>query len=206
MRLATYEDKRESEFLAKVFRGASGQLENTVFALISPDCKSYLTPPDRSPHGQFRDAGDLADAMNWYADYYHVKSNSQGPTSLPFVRNYRLALNMAACEGLPLLVVSNDQWGRKLQEHSSDQSLLGLAVMVKDESLGHTVIDLPDEFGLKSEKRIVLDPELDLKGLKILLRAHQTGPKDMRTHMAEGHQKGIRWETAVPVTDPQAKY
>ena len=41
-RLATYENKEEAEYLGRIFRGRSGQLENTVFCIMSPDGKDRL--------------------------------------------------------------------------------------------------------------------------------------------------------------------
>ena len=40
LRLATYENAAEVKYLEKVFRGGSGQLENTVFAMLSPSAPS----------------------------------------------------------------------------------------------------------------------------------------------------------------------
>jgi len=37
IRLATYEDSAEADYLRQVFSGRSGELDNTVFALMNPD-------------------------------------------------------------------------------------------------------------------------------------------------------------------------
>ena len=39
IRLSTYEDAEEAEFLRSIYVGRSGDLENTVFAILSPDGK-----------------------------------------------------------------------------------------------------------------------------------------------------------------------
>ena len=52
-RLATYESKEEAEYLSRIFRGRSGQLENTVFCIMSPDGKDKLVRSGRSPGWSF---------------------------------------------------------------------------------------------------------------------------------------------------------
>ena len=49
VRMATYENATEAEFLATIFRGRTGQLENTVFTILAPDGKTQLTRSGRSP-------------------------------------------------------------------------------------------------------------------------------------------------------------
>ncbi|MAJ27934.1 hypothetical protein CBD41_00845, partial [bacterium TMED181] len=48
-RLSTYEDHAEGELLKKLFRGRSGELENTVFVILAPDGKTRLSKSGRSP-------------------------------------------------------------------------------------------------------------------------------------------------------------
>lgn len=42
IRLATYESFEEAQMLRGIFLGGSGQVENTTFALLSPDGKTPL--------------------------------------------------------------------------------------------------------------------------------------------------------------------
>ena len=49
VRMATYENEAEAEFLTSVFSGRSGKLENTVFTIMAPDGETKLTRAGRSP-------------------------------------------------------------------------------------------------------------------------------------------------------------
>src|SRR4051812_46124084 len=92
IRLASYEDEGEAKFLKSVFTGKSGELENTVFALLSPDGQKKLMKASRSPRQLFQGAADMAKAMNGIAQKYTAKAG--GPPPLPLVANVRLALDV----------------------------------------------------------------------------------------------------------------
>ena len=47
VRLATYEDAVEGKLLEGIYRGRSGQLENTVFVMLAPDGKTRLSASGR---------------------------------------------------------------------------------------------------------------------------------------------------------------
>ncbi|MCP4093415.1 MAG: hypothetical protein GY747_08200 [Planctomycetes bacterium] len=49
VRLASYENEQESEYLKKLYRGRTGELNNTTFALVAPDGKTLLAPAGRGP-------------------------------------------------------------------------------------------------------------------------------------------------------------
>src|ERR1051326_844690 len=70
IRCATYEDKEEAEYLAQVFRGRMGTLENTVFAILSPDGMLYLARPGRGPNFAFANAKEMAQKMHAMAAQY----------------------------------------------------------------------------------------------------------------------------------------
>ena len=70
IRLATYEDKEEADYLVQVFRGRLGTLENTVFAILSPDGKKYLARPGRGPNFAFANSKDMAEQMRGMAAQY----------------------------------------------------------------------------------------------------------------------------------------
>src|ERR1044071_3836701 len=70
IRLATYEDKEEADYLVKVFPGRTGLLENTVFTMLSPDARRYLTRSGRSPDWAFGDATSMARQMRAFAKDY----------------------------------------------------------------------------------------------------------------------------------------
>ena len=108
-RLATYESKEEAEYLSRIFRGRSGQLENTVFCIMSPDGKDKLVRSGRSPGWSFpgeeeQAARDMEKKMDDISSRYPVKRTSKTALpALPVLPNVRLALNVAACDNLPLV-------------------------------------------------------------------------------------------------------
>ncbi len=104
-RLATYEDSAEAEYLRQVFSGRTGELDNTVFAMMNPDADEYLCKTGRSPNFAFRSPRAMADEMKLIAKKYQGKENlSLDELPVPQMKNFRLAQNVASCDGLPLIV------------------------------------------------------------------------------------------------------
>ncbi len=120
-RLSTYEDKDEAEFLATVFTGRSGQLENTVFSILAPDGETKLTRAGRSPQMALGDGrprrgrpdspgGEdvtkmVATLTDIAARYAKKQKGKTGPGTMPYVEDVRLGLNVAACDMLPTAIV-----------------------------------------------------------------------------------------------------
>src|SRR5438105_2199740 len=96
VRLATYEDKDEGEYLKAFGAGRGGELENTVFTILSPDAKRRLVRAGRTARQVFADAGEMAEAMGRIAGRFEP-TPADGPPALPKVANVRLALDVAAC-------------------------------------------------------------------------------------------------------------
>ena len=101
IRLATYEDGNEATFLRKVY---GRELANTVFTILSPNGEPVIRAA-RGP--RFRHASDLAKKMN---NIFRERSASQDggqwvPSILPELKSLDLAINVAACDGLPVAVV-----------------------------------------------------------------------------------------------------
>src|SRR5579884_168073 len=117
VRLATYENKEEGEFLKSFHVTRSGELENTVFALLAPDGKQRLARASRSARQTFGDAGRMAEALDRIARQYPGKP-AEGAPPLPAVANVRLAVDVASCDGLPLVVVfaPDEKQRRSLEE------------------------------------------------------------------------------------------
>jgi hypothetical protein len=207
IRLATYEHEKEAKYLAGVFVGRSGQLENTVFAFMNPQATEYLINPGRGPRQLFRGPSDMAAEMDRLARQYRA-TNQSTAHELPKVESLRLALNIAACEGIPVIVVTSKQAEKRLARAAWARKNQGKAVYVLSQLEGEKQAYLlqPDKFGTKIEASQPLDPGIDATQLSNLLSGLQSGPKDHFQHVREGHSKGIRWETRVPVTDPQARY
>ena len=105
IRLATYEDTEEAKYLRSLVRGRtySGDLENTVFVLLEPDGKTQLSRVDRSPHMIYGSAHRLASSMRKIATRFSVKKRTS-EVRVPQMKDFRLALNVSACDGLPLVV------------------------------------------------------------------------------------------------------
>src|SRR3954447_19107352 len=105
LRLLTYESRQEARFLRSLAPTGSGALENTVFTLLAPDGKRQLVRGSRSARQTFGDAERMASAMNRIAAGYGAKMPAGAPNELPRVPDVRLAVNVAACDSRPLVVV-----------------------------------------------------------------------------------------------------
>jgi hypothetical protein len=231
IRLATYEDKTEAALLKSIFVGRSGDLENTTFAILSPDGSEQLVRSGRSPDFAFgRDAGtaeEMASTMQSIADEYGTKPKHQ-PRQIPKLADVRLALNVAACDKRPLVVAfSSDK--EKLRELETKLASLAWSAsrvgkfvyasttdrreleFVKGIEIKSGVIAIqPGKFGLSG---IVLaqsygsaDGQDDVRALAKTLDEAERGFRgwysETRKHISEGQRKGIEWETLLPVTDP----
>ena len=223
VRLLTYEDAAEAKFLKSLFLGGSGDLENTLFAILAPDGKKVLVRAHRSPHHDFEDAAQLADTMNRVARTVG-EPKMRGDLPLPLVANVRLALNTAACDGRPLVaIVSEDAQVRQRLEgvmaslawseanrgrfmYVSAAALKGMSIVKGMEGQSAVLVIQPDRFGLGGTVLAQTDAnaakeqmaEVLAKGLAL----HKPGEQEHRDHVREGHRQGIFWETVIPVTDP----
>lgn len=231
VRLATYESKSEATLLKSVFRFRSGELENTVFAILSPDGKRQLIRSGRSPRfaffgGEDVAAKEMARSMNRIAGQFKAKGKpSSKPRPLPTLADMRLAVNVAACDNQPLVVAyspkadERKQLEQRLAKLAWSDDFIGqfLYVSVSDakafQSLGKDfrpqtgiyVIE-PGTFGLKADVAVrVAASENDTKlrdGLSLAVITHQQRAKDMFRHNSEGRRQGVNWKTQIPVTDP----
>ena len=114
IRLATYEDKEEAAFLKSLWVGRSGEVENTLFTILSPDGKRTLVHPSRSPRHEYEDAGAMAASLKRIAGEHELRKDAGEKTPpLPLVANVRLALDVAACDGRPLTGVSDFSSGQQ---------------------------------------------------------------------------------------------
>ena len=106
IRLATYEDAKETEYLKKIFTGRSGQLENTVFALLDSDGRKRLSKSGRSPDFAFWGRRDFAAKMIEIAEQRNLESKRYTDSHLPVIKNVDLGLNVASCDGIQMIVVA----------------------------------------------------------------------------------------------------
>jgi len=232
IRLATYEDKKETAFLTKIYTGRSGELENTVFCLLTPDGKQPLSRAGRSPNFSFHSPSNLADEIVALSAKYPakpVKANSS--PVFPKIKNFRLGLNVASCDNLPCVVII----GKDKQEVEKTQAKLN-EVIWSDEIAGRFVFcsttkidDLkdiqdaegktiqitagilaiqPGTYGIDGTVLEAIKLDLDAKELggKLIsiAKAFEFKGKNHSQHVRSGNRQGIQWETEVPVTDPDS--
>src|SRR5260221_5829452 len=106
VRLTTYENEAEGAFLKSFNVTRSGELENTVFTILAADGKKQLVRASRSIRQSFRDAADMAATMKRIVGESPSKATARDELpALPLVANVRLAVDVAACDGLPLAVI-----------------------------------------------------------------------------------------------------
>lgn len=227
IRLATYEDQAEADFMKSLFVGRSGQLENTTFAILSSDGRRKLTKAGRGPFHAYRGSASMAAGMNRIAAQHRPRKQvTPGHAQLPLMKNLDLALNVAAAEGLPLIItVATQREGLgRLNEHlvpvAWSESIAGQfiysSVLDKQElekisgvkSEGGIFVVEPDQFGLSGKVIAHLSIAVNRDKLQTQLdEVVATFPrtrKDHRSHVRQGIQLGIDWESLIPETDPRS--
>lgn len=228
-RLATYESAEEGKMLAGIFRGRSGELENTVFTILAPDGKKRLVRSSRGPHMTFgRDgsaARDMVAAMKRIAKTYPGKRGGANGAPLPLTEDVRLGINIAACDRLPLVVVVGKDAKDRVRleralaplawaEANLGRFLYASTYDVKDlksvthfkKTTGYTVV-APGRFGQDGAVLVQIPPSAKTKVIqaaldKALKAFKPNGSADHRRHVREGKRAGVKWETEIPVTDP----
>lgn len=209
IRLATYEDAQEARLLTSLFVGGSGQLENTTFAILSPDGQRPLVRSGRSPDFAFRDAADMATQMDQIARQFGVQPGPAG--GLPALSDFRLAVNVAACENQLLLVLVRSEgqsaWESRFRQLAWEPELRGRVVLCVERP-GRLASGLwilrPDTYGQKARALVRLDPDARHLVTQVCqwLKENSLPAKDVRSHIAEGNRRGVYWQTKIPVTDP----
>ncbi len=224
IRLATYENKEEGALLQTLVPIGSGELENTAFAILSPDGRRLLTRAARSARETFGDAGRMAAAMNRIAARYPARASDTGSAALPEVANVRLALDVAACDGRPLVVLIDPdatglqrlrgrlgalawkEWflGRFIYAAASSDK--DLASIKGTKPAAGVIVVQPDRFGLAGAVLTRAAAESPPGNLERCLREglsrHRASARSFRDHVRAGHEQGVFWETLLPVTDP----
>lgn len=228
VRLATYENAEEAKMLTSLFTGHSGQMENTLFTILAPDGKRVLVRAGRSTKHAFADAAEMAKTMTRVAAEFDAKAAAQaGTPDLPKTAGVRLALDIAACDLLPLVVlfakdaptlsgledrVRKAAWsdpfvGQFIYAVTADAAELKAIEGVPAEG-GLLVIE-PDEFGLQgrviaSAKASASDEEI-ARALQAGLSKHQPSSLAFGEHIREGRRRNLFWDTKIPVTDPEER-
>ena len=230
VRLATYEDEAEGEFLESVFRGRSGELENSVFALLAPDGKTKLTRAGRSPHMVFRARSEeesveqMVEKMREIAKRYPGKG-WKAQLEIPYLADLRRGLNVASCD-LQLLVVvaaKSESEKRKLEKallplawddefqgqfaYANVSKLAELKAISGAAKKSSVIVVEPDAYGMTGKAIAQLDgKDVEALGAAMAKALEEYAPaaKDSRSHIRKGHKQGVHWETEIPVTDPHA--
>ena len=224
IRLATYEDAEEAKFLEQIYtRG--GDLENTVFAMLTPNAKRHLVRAGRGP--SFRSAQQMAQRMKQIVSQDYEKSSDQrgADRTLPEMKSVDLAINVASCDGLPVvLAIGKDDaelaamrkrlvpvaWSDKFAGQfvfataKTDVDLRLIGGINEKKPEGIYILE-PGRYGMMSSVLAQLEevgPES--KQIASVLNEFKPHAKQHREHVQEGYQLGLRWETAIPVTDKQA--
>lgn len=213
--------------MESIFRGRSGALENTVFALLDSDGKRLLSRPGRAPQQVFGDAESFAEELR-IIGAQHADSASK-PLALPKIADLRLGLNIAACDSLPLLVFhAKDQeslsrleakWASLVWKESLPTRARIVAVIRGKDAEDAKRVELPsadgvvvveaEPFGRTGKVLAAIEASQADSAVVTALRdavsAFHPAAKDPEKHIRDGNRKAIRWETAIPVTDPGGK-
>lgn len=221
-RLATYEDSEESKLLKALVPTRSGELENSVFAILAPDGVTRLVRPGRSMRMGYRDALAFAKALDGFAAKYPGKPGETAK-ALPLAASVPVALTVAAADSLPLVILPKDAdkamldaiiklaWspelvGRLQYAHAGDtKDLKGLKALPA-EAGNDILVVTPDDFAQGGEVTATLkagQPDSWDGILRTVVTRHTVQVKSMRNHLPEGKRKGVFYEPANPVTDPQ---
>ena len=219
VRPQTYESEAEAEILSYVFAGRSG-LENTSFALLDPNGKK-ITRGSRSPGMTYGSAERFAEALAEVAKKYDAKARPI--SALPTVANLRLALNVAAADMRPLVIVRAEgakaakaakALAARVAEVAWSEDAVGAChyVVLDEEStvaeftpeLGVTVVQ-PDPYGRGGDALAFASVDAKVGGLAKAvsegLEKHDAEAKEHDDHLRQARREGIRWETAIPVSD-----
>ncbi len=231
IRLATYENAEEAVMLKSLFAGRNNNLENTVFAILGPDGKHRLTQTGRSPGWAFGDSEEapaiMGQTMERLAKRYARKgAKYQAKLALPTHADFRLALNVAACDSRPLVVGFHPnksglaKLAGQLRDVAWNKEFAGRCeyVLVTDpkelkpvRSLGEkpapgTYVIRPGIFG--EFGRVLGAIPADAKPGELLAQVKIADSKfkaavkkEQRDHTRLGGQMGVHWKTAIPVTD-----
>jgi hypothetical protein len=226
VRLATYENASEAVFLNGLLRTGSGEVENTTFCVLAPDGRTKLVRAARGPEHLFAGADEMAEAMNRVADRYPPRANA-APAPLPTVPAVRLALDVAAADNRPLVVVSaQDAAARKSAEaevaalawspefvgrftFATAASADDLRAVTGAPTGAAVLVVQSEKFGRSGTVLAQCPADGNSAVLAATLRdgagRYKGEDKAFSDHVHEGHRKRIYWETPVPVTDPMER-
>jgi hypothetical protein len=202
IRPLTYEDKAEADYLRKVW-SRRGALENTAFGIMDPKGSKYLAGPGRGPEFLMGPPEDTnfspAADMKKLAEPY-LKA-AKAPRTLPVVKNLRLAMNVAACDNLPLVITR--EVTPELAKLSWSTEFIGKFVYVVDATQKEDLsVMQPEAYG--SRGPALFSGAVSAETLRAGWEKFKPLDKsDHRGHLSKGVQLQIRWKPAVPAEDAQ---
>lgn len=220
IRLTTYEDAAEAEFLGTLVRGP---VANTVFAILAPDGTPALRGrgPGRGPKDLFADAKAMAAGMDALAAKYPGKPVG-GVPALPVALNVKVALAVAAGDQQPLVVVlAKDAETRRdieakvaalawAKPHKGRFTYVAAASLADQPKVaGRTIqegvlVIEPDLFGMAGKVVQEVRPDQLASRLDAALAAaskdHVRAEKTRRMLAVLGFEQGVYYETGIPVS------
>lgn len=220
VRMMTYESASEAQLLKTLWR-PDAPLENTVFAILDPDGRSIVRG-GRSPQMVFRDADDMTTRMNEIARYYG-SNGAAVPKDLPAVDTVRLAVDVAACDKRPLVIVvgQNDQERKQLAARLAptawSEQLVGKLVYTTGSGTDLSIIKnanrssgyifvAPGLFGTDGTALMHLSASASSNDLAAASRQtigmYHPQVLSHHDHVRSGRQNGVQWQSAIPVSDP----
>ncbi|MEQ1823474.1 MAG: hypothetical protein ABL949_13270 [Fimbriimonadaceae bacterium] len=148
----------------------------------------------------------MAKGMDKIAKPYN---NAPMPQQLPIVKGLRYALNVAACDRRPVVVIQGTEAERKhakekLATISWQDEFIGQFVFTEQDGPASVEIVQPDSYGVKGTVLAKALSDQIEPALKDAITKFKTWANDHRVHLSEGAKNGIRWRPAVPVEDKQA--
>lgn len=230
IRLATYESQKEADYMAKLYTGKSGEVENTTFVILAPDGETKLTRAGRGPFVAYRNGSSMAKGLDRIAKKYKVKSSGTD-VELPYADTARLGLNLAAADNQPLVVVyaedsqASNSIEAKLVPLAWKEPAVGKFVFAKSSEaldlksikgfnsdeieLNCILLIEPDKFGQKGTLVARLDQSANQETIEAKLaevsKNYRRIKKDHRSHVKAGIDQGVTWTSKIKVTDAQAE-
>ena len=112
----TYENEAEAEFMKTLFRARNDNLENTTFCLLAPDGQTRVSRGGRSPSMVFGGIEGFLVELEALIQRYpaQAKPRSSQPV-YPAQESVALGLNVAASDGLPLVLLAGGTQEQRTQ-------------------------------------------------------------------------------------------
>lgn len=219
LRLVTFEDKHEMEFMNSIFFFET-PTKNSLFAILDPSAEKHLVTPGRSMRFAFDDAGHMARRMNEIADEYPGKGQpSPSKLALPYLKDVRVALNVAACDTQCLVILYARNAGERRRLESLllplawDADLVGDFLYVSTDAIDELsdiagasvapglLVVKPDAYGLEGRQVafVPLGTKADdaRSALVAAANSNRLGSKDSKRHVGRGLRAGLVWEPLV---------